>query len=497
MFKWNRRQALAGTASLIASTVLSGSTAPQVAAQPQSLRVRRDVGGMQQNDPVLQAYRDAVNAMHALPDNDPRNWRRQAQIHRAFCPHGNWYFLPWHRYYLLYFEQICRELSAFQDFALPYWNWTEDRQVPAAFWGTSNPLDPAQWNDPDPLIGGGRPREAGPNDSLPDFVVGSSVIDAILREPDFQQFASYEASSQRPTMAPFGSAGALESRPHNSVHRFIGGHMGDLLSPLDPIFWLHHCNIDRLWQAWNSSGKGNTANPNWLNYRFTNNFVELSGALQDVAVRDCQDIGQLGYMYDSLGPGVGGGAVIGGASAVTLMAATQPPPPSDVTPLKEKLKKIYTGKSDAVIELYRPAGISVNIGGAVPVPIELRQTFRFNSDLQTRRVLASLRDISPPASGGGYYVELFVNCPYLSALTPTSDPHFTTVFSFFGGEKDGGMSAHHMSYTVDITDTLVNLNRLGRPAKEVIEVQFVAVPYLGREPKDIKFQVGTVEIATS
>ena len=47
----------------------------------------------------------------ALPPTDPRNWYRQAIIHLLDCPHANWWFLPWHRGYLLHFEEICRQLS--------------------------------------------------------------------------------------------------------------------------------------------------------------------------------------------------------------------------------------------------------------------------------------------------------------------------------------------------------------------------------------------------
>lgn len=37
---------------------------------------------------------------------------------------------------------------------------------------------------------------------------------------------------------------------HNSGHRWIGGHMGRSASPNDPIFWLHHANVDRIWALW-------------------------------------------------------------------------------------------------------------------------------------------------------------------------------------------------------------------------------------------------------
>jgi len=39
----------------------------------------------------------------------------------------------------------------------------------------------------------------------------------------------------------------FEGAPHASVHNYIGGHMGSMVSTNDPLFYLHHSNIDRLW----------------------------------------------------------------------------------------------------------------------------------------------------------------------------------------------------------------------------------------------------------
>ncbi len=55
-----------------------------------------------------------------------------------------------------------------------------------------------------------------------------------------------------------GNSGALENLPHNIIHTRIGGQNGFMSFPdtaaLDPIFWLHHCNIDRLWEVWRNQG---------------------------------------------------------------------------------------------------------------------------------------------------------------------------------------------------------------------------------------------------
>src|SRR6185369_6659163 len=65
----------------------------------------------------LEVYSAAVAAMRALPSNDPRNWTKQAGIHFDHCRHGSWFFFPWHRAYLSYFEAICRKLTGASDWA--------------------------------------------------------------------------------------------------------------------------------------------------------------------------------------------------------------------------------------------------------------------------------------------------------------------------------------------------------------------------------------------
>ena len=78
---------------------------------------------------------------------------------------------------------------------------------------------------------------------------------------------------------------------HNSVHVWVGGSMASIpTAPADPIFWMHHANIDRLWWQWQQSPQGQGKNPS------------LTGA---AAVMDpwayteteTRDITTLGYTY--------------------------------------------------------------------------------------------------------------------------------------------------------------------------------------------------------
>jgi tyrosinase len=91
---------------------------------------RYNASGSKVGERMLKSYARAVRAMLALPPEDPRNWYRHAIIHTLDCPHGNWWFLPWHRGYLGWFEQICRDLSGDHHFALPYWDWTAETKIP-------------------------------------------------------------------------------------------------------------------------------------------------------------------------------------------------------------------------------------------------------------------------------------------------------------------------------------------------------------------------------
>jgi Common central domain of tyrosinase/Polyphenol oxidase middle domain len=283
--------------------------------------VRRDVWNLRANDPwdpITEAYARAVAVMQGRPGTDPTSWAYQAAIHATFttpvpagapwnsCQHQSWYFLSWHRMYLYYFERILRAavLAAGgpPDFALPYWNYDRQeaasRLLPPAFReqslpdGSPNPLFIAA-PDRSPAIANG---SAG----LSTLVVSSGAAMALTNFSGLVGTPSFGGGRRTP--AHFGGAtGQLESTPHNGVHVQIGGFMGDPReAALDPIFWLHHANVDRLWNRWLALGGGrvNPLETAWLDevFRFhdeTGAAVTLTGAqVVDSAV-------QLGYVYDA------------------------------------------------------------------------------------------------------------------------------------------------------------------------------------------------------
>ncbi len=227
--------------------------------------------------------------MLKLPPTDPRNWYRNAFIHELDCPHGNWWFLPWHRGYLGWFERTCRELSGDPDFALPYWDWTANPTLPAVF-AEDSVLNPAnlafiassqdfkdQMAKPVTDFYAGLSADQlsqlkirgladaatfsaqidgdffpGTQSRHPNFdatlraAVSIDVIDTIIATTGFENFGSAKATAHSDSVGD----NLLESQPHNHVHVAVGGLMGQFLSPVDPIFFMHHSNIDRIWDVW-------------------------------------------------------------------------------------------------------------------------------------------------------------------------------------------------------------------------------------------------------
>jgi hypothetical protein len=224
--------------SLAAETALTGLTIRKSAIDPSN-----------QNN--VELYRKAVAAMKATAfpiKKDGRDiswWDAHANIHDDYCPHGNWFFLPWHRGYLHYFEKVCREFCGDPSFALPYWDWTADSALPDPFTEgdeKSNALNNATRNV--------KHREA-----LNLRETTAENVQKIMEITDFATFAGGAAHRPRSidrsiANEQLGYTGRLEAGPHNRVHATMGGDMGTFISPKDPIFWLHHCNVDRLWTVW-------------------------------------------------------------------------------------------------------------------------------------------------------------------------------------------------------------------------------------------------------
>jgi tyrosinase len=99
-----------------------------------------------------------------------------------------------------------------------------------------------------------------------------------------------------------GACGQVQP-PHGQVHVLVGMGFSDFSkTALDPLFWLHHCNCDRIWEAWRAKG-GTRTNPTsdkaWTGQTFT--FFDENG--KAVTMTDCDVVNtaqQLKYVYEGV-----------------------------------------------------------------------------------------------------------------------------------------------------------------------------------------------------
>lgn len=175
------------------------------------------------------------------------------RMHGTMGVVGVFRFLGWHRRYLLEFERELQRVdqllrpTATEVLSVPYWRW------PTAFPAWMVGFLPAN----DPVSGGTPPPRT--NAPPPDKATASDV--SIILNGFAAQLPGVAVNNYvRFTygLEGWGIRPDETSLPaHNHAHSWIGGIMDDTsTSPTDPIFWLHHCEVDRLWHIWQTANPG-------------------------------------------------------------------------------------------------------------------------------------------------------------------------------------------------------------------------------------------------
>ena len=360
---------------------------------------RRDVWKLSGEDawhPVIEWYAKGIAELRSRDGADladPTSWGYMAAMHgtdvpRARwpqgatwnqCQHASWFFLPWHRMYLHYFQTAVRaavaRLGGPDDWALPYWDYSDPnrqdvRALPPAF---RQPRMPN--GDPNPLFTA--ERAAGVNDGakLPALAVqlGDAMRETVFADPTGGG-AGFGGGVTGWNDAG-GVMGSLENVPHGPVHMGVGGTTPRRwmsrfqTAGLDPVFWLHHANVDRLWEAWLAQG-GGRANPTstkWLGMKFT-----LGGGASalTLAVRDVLDTTQapLGYRYQSL-------ALPGGAPGLPFESTKLPVEkktaddlPAELVGATDRRIPLGTAPSSAEVFVSAPTGPALKMAAEAAGP---------------------------------------------------------------------------------------------------------------------------------
>lgn len=183
--------------------------------------------------------------------------------------HSGPVFLPWHRLMLVLLELQIQRVLGIDEFALPYWDWAADGDLSAA-----QQTNTSLWKDTG-IGGDGSPVADGPFSGNAyrvridsDSTGRLRATDRGLRRDLAGDIATLPTSADVATALRLtdydtpdwdrtsgGFRNTVEGWPgmpglHNRVHVWVGGDMAPATSPNDPVFYLNHCNVDRLWEAW-------------------------------------------------------------------------------------------------------------------------------------------------------------------------------------------------------------------------------------------------------
>lgn len=253
-------------------------------------------------------------------------------------PHDSYYrngahrgpaFLPWHREFLMQVEDDLQRIDS--ALAIPFWDWTKDAALP----------DPAQstlWAD-DFMGGNGVEADdwrvaTGPfafsagNWPIPEDQGGpalqrqfAAIVNSLPTASDLKLAANeilYDVPDYDCSPFTIGFRNRIEgwitrradhrittegSQLHNRVHLWVGGSMVPMTSPNDPVFFLHHCFVDKIWADWQAAQKqaNSEGAPHYaplqggpLGHNFGDVLKPWSRRIEDV-----MDIAALGYSYEA------------------------------------------------------------------------------------------------------------------------------------------------------------------------------------------------------
>jgi tyrosinase len=461
---------------------------------------------------MLGVYAEGVKRMKALPASDPRSWTFQWYTHaippatrstpvgetiatalkntfgdvqspaRALAEKA-WYtcqthqqgqqsdyFLPWHRLYVLYLEKIVRELTGVADFALPYWNYTSPNaySIPVEFQTVSrtNP-NYASLYQRNRNKNSKRNEKADVNAGEPINLYNQGADNFLnlddMNPSDYATFDKY-----------------LNQNLHGNVHDFTGdgANMGYVPTAAeDPIFWLHHCNIDRIWYGWNAYGNVNpteTAGVNWSDIYFA--FADASGAAVTSNFASVSNNATLPYTYDALpvppAPIARPAALVVASAQLSVNA-----PAGAVAGAAETGAPVDLGATRTTVRLAPTApenqlSTMLGVPGAAPAG----------------RLIVRLRDVQVQDSPGIVY-KLYLDLP-ADASPEVATQHFVGIVNFFGVVPAGGHGGHAghggagQVIEFDVTRLAASLAASGSLASETsVTLIPVGEPAAGSEPK--------------
>ncbi len=456
-----------------------------------------------------------------LSVDSPLQWDQWVMIHARHCTetkpgvidqvHWSWFFLPWHRAYLWFLErQIANVITSIlgedgSKFALPYWDWITHKEIP-------NTRDRAGTNTPSPLFGYDLAREnMVKNDGLgfDNLALWDGYRKPSLQEPtmdprnertidskehieetilymspqyvqymlelDFEDFAGKAVPPQAAIPTSDGM-GVLEHYPHNNGHDWVGSRIGknrDMgtlrYAALDPIFFMHHANIDRIWSWY----RGAQPDPNapwgankyiWGKQPYT--FTDIDGSPVTVTVADIiMTMTNVNYIEPLSPP----------AATAPLLSALQTPLPH---PLREKTATL---EQKANTLTTRPLTVSIT------PQAEITNLLSATITAQPHPLSLLVIETGPITYTSKLTIKIFVNKPDANGSTSIHDSHYIGRIRALDSEgrvnEDGKDLSHSFSVIIPPGDS--NFYKMVKPG-EAFSVTLAAV---GPSPTDERFRI--------
>jgi polyphenol oxidase len=392
--------------------------------------------------------------------DDPLQWDRYVAAHARHCTekgfdqvHWSWFFLPWHRAYLFFLERVLANIltTVFKldgsKFALPYWDWISHKEIP-------NTADRVQRSLASPLFGYDLTQEdmvsadnlGFDNQALWDGYRGPTLLKRQMNpdnevSPESKEHSeetisfmtpefvatmlkfSFEDFGGKSTISASDGMGILEHYPHNNGHDWVGSRfgknrdMGTLrYAALDPIFSMHHANIDRIWSLYRKPQPDPKTSP-WGKQKYT--FLDVTGLPVSVTVRD---IVESMKTVQYLPPGAPSPQARAFLAAVPAISAEAPEEKSEMLVQKPQT---LTAKPVTFETEPKPAMKLLMEKGNVPV----------ESSVTLLEIVTG-----PIAITHKFTVRIFVNKPDADAHTSITDPSYVGRIRAMDSESRRGES---------------------------------------------------------
>lgn len=253
-YNWMRDDCPRGIAEQVESTSAVSKTS----------RIRKNLADIELDSEELKLLKLAFSGVMNRDQNDPQGYFMLAGIHwlpgpQVYCRHHENAYNPWHRAYLIHFENALRSVEGCENVTLPYWDIL-DKTVPDAL--SQEPLNSYEIKQELTSLDGQRfylgPTVRNDHADIVSKVYSQSrdipgkIARAFAAQGHWEKFNGWSGK--------VGSHTGIISA-HDSGHGVCGETIGNQdVAAFDPMFWFFHANLDRLWWRWQQLYDGTTLN---------------------------------------------------------------------------------------------------------------------------------------------------------------------------------------------------------------------------------------------